>query len=54
MHISADMDFAEFKKFCDEAFTAKHGFIVVNIWDDPYSGRYWENYNKIYIPKKYA
>ena len=53
-HISADMDFPEFKKFCDGAFTAKHGFIVVNIWDDPYSGRYWENYNKIYIPKKYA
>ena len=53
-HISGDMDFAEFKLFCDRAFSKKHGFVVVNIWDDAYCGRYWINYNKIYIPKKYA
>ena len=52
-HISGDMDFREFKLFCDGAWSKKHGFVVVNIWDDPYWGRYWANYNKVYIPNKY-
>ena len=52
-HISGDMDFKEFKRFCDGAWSKKHGFVVINIWDDAYCGRYWVNYNKIYIPEKY-
>ena len=52
-HISGDMDFREFKIFCDGAWSKKHGFVVVNIWDDPYWGRYWANYNEVYIPNKY-
>jgi hypothetical protein len=52
-HVSGDMDFCEFKQFCDGAWSKKHGFVVINIWDDGYCGRYWSNYNKIYIPKKY-
>lgn len=52
-HISGDMDFKEFKQFCDEAWRKKHGFVVINIWEESYCGRYWSNYNNIYIPKKY-
>lgn len=52
-HISGDMDFKEFKDFCDGAWRKKHGFIVINILDEAYCGRYWSNYNSIYIPKKY-
>src|SRR5271157_4202186 len=52
-HISGDMDFDEFKDFCQKAWNKKHGFVVINIWDDAYCGRYWDNYNNIYIPKKY-
>jgi hypothetical protein len=53
-HISGDMDFTEFKQFCDAAWGKKHGFVVINIWDDAYWGRYWANYNSIYIPQKYS
>lgn len=53
-HISGDMEFAEFKKFCDVAWMKKHGFVVINIWDDAYCGRYWANYKSIYIPKNYS
>jgi Poxvirus A32 protein len=53
-HISGDMDFKEFKTFCDDAWRKKHGFVVINIWDEAYCGRYWSNYDNIYIPKKYS
>jgi hypothetical protein len=53
-HISGDMDFAEFKQFCDAAWKKKHGFVVINIWDEAFCGRYWANYNSIYIPKKFT
>jgi GTPase SAR1 family protein len=52
-HISGDMVFDEFKHFCQQAWDKKHGFVVINIWDAAYCGRYWNNYNNIYIPKKY-
>jgi hypothetical protein len=52
-HISGDMDFREFKQFCDGAWNKKHGFVVINIWDDAYCGRYWDNYNKVYKPAKF-
>ena len=52
-HISADMDWNEFKQFCYKAWKIKHGFVVINIWDDPYCGRYLENYNNVYIPRKF-
>jgi hypothetical protein len=52
-HISGDMDFVEFKQFCDGAWSKKHGFVVINIWDEAYSGRYWSNYDNVYVPKKY-
>ena len=52
-HISGDMNFAEFKKFCDSAWSKKHGFVVINIWDDSYCGRYLSNYDSIYTPEKF-
>jgi len=53
-HISGDMPFIEFKEFCDVAWRKRHGFVVINIWDDAYCGRYWINYDSIYIPKKFS
>jgi Poxvirus A32 protein len=52
-HISGDMDFVEFKNFCDGAWSKKHGFIVINIWDESYCGRFLSNYDNIYVPKKF-
>jgi len=52
-HISGDMNFKEFKVLCDDAWSKKHGFIVINIWEEPHCGRYISNYEKIYIPEKY-
>ena len=31
-HISSDMDFKEFKSFCDDSWSKECGFVVVNIW----------------------
>ena len=45
-HISGDMDFPEFKHFCDAAWSRKHGFVVINIWDDPYQPRKDERHSK--------
>ena len=52
-HISGDIDFKEFKQFCDGAWSKKHGFVVINIWDDAYCGRYWDIYNKVYTTAKF-
>jgi len=30
------MDFKEFTLFCEHAWDKKHGFVVINIWDDAY------------------
>ena len=50
-HVSGDMDFKEFKKFCDNAWSKKHGFVVINIWEEPFCGRYISNYEDIYTPE---
>jgi hypothetical protein len=52
-HISGDMDFKEFKQFCDKAWDKKYGFVVINIWDQADFGRYWNNYANVYTPAKY-
>jgi hypothetical protein len=52
-HISGDMDFKEFKQFCDGAWTKKHGFVVINLWEEPHCGRYITNYDTIYTSNKY-
>jgi hypothetical protein len=50
-HISGDMDFKEFKLFCDDSWSQKHGFAVINLWEEPYCGRYVSNYKNICVPK---
>jgi len=52
-HLSGDMDFKELKKFCNEAWSKKHGYVVINLWEESSCGRYLDNYEKIYIPSKY-
>jgi GTPase SAR1 family protein len=52
-YISTDMELNEFESFCKEAWSQKHGFIVINLWEDPKCGRYVSNYKVIYTPKKY-
>ena len=47
------MDFEEFKQFCDDSWTKKHGFVVINLWDNIYCGRFWDNYTHVYIPSRY-
>ena len=52
-HISGDMEFKEFKELCNKAWSRKYGFIVINLWEEPYCGRYLINYGGIYIPSRY-
>ena len=52
-HISADMQLDEFKQICQEAWSREHGYIVINLWENPMCGRYLINYDNIYIPKMY-
>ncbi len=52
-HVSGDMDFSEFKRFSDGAWSKKHGFVTINLWEEPYCGKYITNYEDIYVPKKY-
>jgi len=52
-HVSGDMYFSEFKEFCDTGWTKKHGVVVINIWEEPYCGRYIAYYENIYTPTKY-
>ena len=52
-HVSGDMNFTEFKAFCDEAWSKKHGFVVINLSEEAYCGRYIKNYENIHLPKKY-
>ena len=53
-HVSGDMDFKEFKSFCDGAWKIKHGFVVINKWKEPYCGRYIGNCKYIYTPMKWV
>ncbi|HLX53058.1 MAG TPA: ATPase/DNA packaging protein [Aquella sp.] len=52
-HISGDMPWDEFKRFCGNAWNRKHGFVVINLFEDPYCGRYLDNYKSLYIPLHY-
>jgi len=52
-HIRNDMKFKEFEDFCNNAWSKNHGFIVINLWEKPYCGKYISNYEDIYVPKKY-
>ncbi len=49
-HVSGDMTYEEFEKICYEAWKEKHGYIVINLWEEPGCGRYLLNYDSMYIP----
>src|SRR5579863_6043861 len=53
-HISGDMAWDEFKRFCQNAWNHKHGFVVINLFEDPYCGRYIDNYKSLYIPQRFG
>ena len=52
-HISGDMEFKEFKSFCDDSWSKEYGFVVVNLWEKLYYERYISNYETIFTPSKY-
>ena len=52
-NVSGDMDFKEFKKLCDSAWSKKHGYVLINLWEEAHCGRYISNYVDIYPPSKY-
>lgn len=52
-HISGDMSFDEFQNFCNESWGNKHGFVVLNLTEKPYCGKYLKNLLEIYVPNKY-
>ena len=53
MHVSSDMEFKEYKEFCEDAWNQLHGYIVINLWEEPYCGKYLQNYKIMFIPHKY-
>ena len=53
-HISGDMYFKEFESFCYKVWSKGHGFVVINLWEQPYCGKYVANYLNIYVPNKYT
>ena len=52
-HISGDMPFVEFKQLRDNAWSQKHGYIVINLWEESFC-RFLINYKKVYIPQKFS
>jgi hypothetical protein len=52
-HLRNDMKFKEFQDFCNNAWTKKHGFVMINMWEEPYCGKYVTNCMDIYVPKKW-
>ena len=39
-HLSGDIDFKEFKQFCNDSWTKKHGYVIIYSWDDAYRERF--------------
>ena len=52
-HLSSDMPFPEFKKWCADVWSTNHGYVVINLFEEPSCGRYISNYNELYIPEKF-
>ena len=51
--ISGDMDFDEFTRFCEKAWKKKYGFVVINVKEEAFWGKYISNYTVNYTPNKY-
>ena len=52
-HISGDMTFEEFHIFCNDSWSRKCGFVIINLMEKPYCGKYLRNLSDIYLPNKY-
>lgn len=52
-YVSKDMSWEEFKNYADSVFSVEHSFLVINKEHNIFNGKYIENFNKVYIPKKY-
>lgn len=51
--ISNDMDWIEFKEFCNKVWNEPFNYIIINKILPPAKGKYQANFNQVYIPKKY-
>src|ERR1044072_967035 len=51
--ISKDMDWEEFREFCNTVWKEPFGYVVINKNLPPTEGKYQANFNQIYIPKKF-
>ncbi|DAC81558.1 TPA_asm: FtsK [Hydra adintovirus] len=49
-HVSNDMKLDEFKKFCNEAWSKKHGFVVIDLSSDLLNGKYRSGLDLFYYP----
>ena len=49
--IFGDMNFEEFEEFSYKIWNKLHGFVVINLCDDPIYGRYWDNCTSVYTPR---
>lgn len=51
--ISKDMDWEEFREFCNTVWKEPFGYVVINKNLPPTEGKYQANFNQIYIPKTF-
>ena len=51
-HCSMDMDFNEFKEFCQSVWSRQHNFITIDTTSTKYNGKYRENSDTFYFPRK--
>ena len=48
-----DLPYEEFKKLCEDTWSVKHNFAVIDLTSSPHAGKYRRNLNCFYIPQKY-
>lgn len=52
--VSNDMSWDEFNSFCQEVFRKKYSFVAINKDATVIEGKYYTNFNKLFIPKKFS
>lgn len=51
--ISQDMEWEEFREFCNKAWKENYGYICINKRLPAAVGKYQANFNQVYIPQKF-
>ena len=51
-YVSSDMEYDEFKEFCDQSWQDKYGYVVINLWSSCDKYKYIDRYENCYYPKK--